>query len=178
MFFNNVSSLEKIKESLGEEYEQLSGEDNVSKLNDKPSFYFEETNNSAEDLIKKLIELRSIMFPSNKVIIVLNKPEEMNLKSLVYFVTLARSRDIYFYLLNYDLEQLNKIYYPSDVQAIFINCKNYFYSNNNGMYEFRYVTYEDEKSFKPQKLPNKKIVTKYLNPGNFGSIISVQFKDV
>lgn len=176
-FFNKITSVEKIKNNLGEEFENITDENEIKKLSEKPSFYYEENNENIENIIEKIVQTRTGDIPTNNVFIVLNKPEEYKLKHLMHIVTVSRSRNIYFLIFNYDRKKFEETYDEFEVETIFINCRNYFVCDNEKIFEFRYYTYGDKSKFKSQKFKNKKLKCVIKDIEKIGKLVCLKFKN-
>lgn len=105
MLLNCWVDLTETKNKLGDKYFDILSLDEIDALNEKTSFYMsfgvEEDYNS---LIKYIIEKRSFEVPKNDLIIFIDNLEETNIKDIALFMTLARSRRIYFVLMVKDIK--------------------------------------------------------------------------
>ena len=178
VFFNKIASAEKIQNALSEEYEKISNENEIKELNKKPSFYYEDNNDNAQNILEKLFEARSGEIQTNNVFVVLNKPEELKIKNLVHAVTVSRSRNIYFLIFNFDRKKFEEVYDEFDVENIFINCRNYFACDNSKIFEFRYCYLGDKLKFKSQKFKNKKLKCELNDIKKIGKLACLKFKNL
>ncbi|MBR7172762.1 MAG: hypothetical protein IKD36_03110 [Clostridia bacterium] len=128
---NGYTRAEDIEEILGDKYEYLSSDDDISKHHDK-TFYMNITAEKFEPVMDALFEARRDIFPlPNNIVMFIFNPEDDKLPGIDKITTVSRSRSIYTTTYIEDKQKFEKLYMPEILDIVEANCKIIFKSNQN-----------------------------------------------
>lgn len=137
LFYSSNTSPDEIKKHLGEKYTDILEVKDIEKINDaKPSLHWLFEDTKFEDVYEKIIEKRDFM-SSNDLFIILDSPEQDFVKNLTTYITLARSRKIYFIVLIANKDLFLERYSSEELEMIESNCPIRFICNNDEIIEIK-----------------------------------------
>lgn len=137
LFYNSNTSPDEIKKHLGEKYTDILEVKDIEKINDsKPSLHWLFEDSKFEDVFEKIMEKRDFM-TSNDLFVILDSPEEDFIKNLTTYITLARSRKIYFIILVASKDLFIEKYSSEELDIIESNCPIRFICNNDEIIELK-----------------------------------------
>lgn len=105
IFLNSLANPKDIENGLENKYIKVVDVEDVELLNEKPSYCFL-GDDDYEELFRLLFEARSRNIPSNNIYVFVSNIDENIIKNLDLYLTLSKSRKIYFI---FDLENQNNL---------------------------------------------------------------------
>lgn len=99
IYINGDVAPDKIMQTLGNSYYDIIEQEEIYRLNKQPAFYIPFENDNYDELIERFIQERSATLNNRELFIILDNVEKLSLPMLDKYVTLGRSRNIYFIIL-------------------------------------------------------------------------------
>lgn len=127
----NDETHEDLVQSLGEQYVEATTKKHVAFLEKSPSIHFSKDAKFFKTWVEKLLEKRTDMFGQNSIFIIIDKPETFDLERLETYLSLSRSRKVYFMLLVYDKKAFETKISPEVAEIIYSNSPIKFTCNND-----------------------------------------------
>lgn len=134
--FNTDFEKQIILEKLNKNIIEVPNKKYISLLEKETAIFFSKDEDLFIDTVENLIENRSGEMPSKDIFIVLNKPEDLKIKKLSAYLTLARSRRIFFVVIIQDKALFEKNYSPEDLEIVKANCYVTFNIKDNKVSSF------------------------------------------
>lgn len=116
---NGIITPSKMQEILGSDYKQLNNIDFL-KLNNQKSFVMADENNISKILEDLIVSRNSEV--SRDLFVIIDSLDNIKIENLTTYLTLARSRNIYFIVLLESKNKFIEIYSAKDLKIIKENC--------------------------------------------------------
>lgn len=110
IYINGDVGPDVIKQKLGNEYYDVLDAEEVYMLNKKPAFYIPFEDDAYDELIERFIQDRSNSFANRKMFIIIDNIEKLSLPMIDKYITLSRSRNMFFIILVANRELFNQKY--------------------------------------------------------------------
>lgn len=121
VYYNSITTADDISKRLGASYLDILDEEDILKINEGPAFccLYKNFSSIMETVIKSRTDMPA---PRNDVFVIVDKPEKELIKELNTFVTIGRSRNVYFIVFVHDKELYEKTYSQEDFNILSGNC--------------------------------------------------------
>ena len=126
IYINGDVGPDKIKQKLGDEYFDVLFEEDVYLLDKKPAFYIPFENDNYGDLIERFIQERTNNIVNRKMFVIIDNIEKLSLPMIDKYVTLSRSRNMYFIILIANKKLFKEKYMNENLEILKANCMLHF----------------------------------------------------
>lgn len=126
IYINGDVGPDLIKQTLGNDYYDILEKEEVYLLDKKPAFYIPFEDDNYDDLVGRFIQDRTNHISNRKMFVVIDNIEKLSLPMIDTYVTLSRSRNMYFVILIANKKLFIDKYSEEVLEILKANCMLHF----------------------------------------------------